>query len=376
MKTFTTSTRSRTDCAQLQIGLADCRSAFLSIGTFAVFAIIAYLIWLKISFDPTVQRQGGKIKPEQRLPPAIYCVWLQPICLVTFGWLSRPSISYWGPLIVSGLFAPASYNLFQAALGYLTDAYPDHIAAVFASNAFARSCFGAGAPLFANAFYTHLGIGWANTLLAFVSLALCPTPYILYRCASTPALITDLARRPCDPQTLEMGFSRRLNDSCTPHRCTSSCIDNVTPGLRSRGVVRGSSSTRVCAFAVQRAAAGAHCAATMDCVLDSSAIRRASPSCARLTFAAFTKAIGTLAKFGDDLEIDASPDAVRSDVIERAEPSAPPVCYVTSTLSIRSRVIPDRVLPSIPHPAVRRGSQGAVDQDPARCQGTHSYKSL
>lgn len=36
-------------------------------------------------------------------------------------------------------------------------------------------------PLFGLQMYNKLGLGWGNSLLAFVSLALCPIPFLFYK---------------------------------------------------------------------------------------------------------------------------------------------------------------------------------------------------
>ncbi|KAK6431448.1 GTPase-activating protein [Oleoguttula sp. CCFEE 5521] len=69
----------------------------------------------------------------------------------------------------------------MAILNYLPDAYPNHIPSVLAGNDLMRASFGAGFPLFANAFYTKLGVGWASSVLAFISIAFIPIPFVLYK---------------------------------------------------------------------------------------------------------------------------------------------------------------------------------------------------
>lgn len=44
-----------------------------------------------------------------------------------------------------------------------------------------RSCFGAGFPLFANAMFKNLGVAWASSTLAFISVAFIPIPFILVK---------------------------------------------------------------------------------------------------------------------------------------------------------------------------------------------------
>ena len=103
-----------------------------------------------------------------------------PICLFLFGWSARPSIHWIVPIIGSAFFAIGTLLLFNSVLNYLPDAYPEYAASVLAGNDFMRSAFGAGFPLFATAMYNHLGVGWASSTLAFLSIAFIPIPFVLY----------------------------------------------------------------------------------------------------------------------------------------------------------------------------------------------------
>ena len=65
-------------------------------------------------------------------------------------------------------------------LNYLADAYPVYAASVLAGNDLVRSSMGAAFPLFATAMYKKLGIGWASSLLGFLSVAFIPIPIFLW----------------------------------------------------------------------------------------------------------------------------------------------------------------------------------------------------
>ncbi|KAN0117373.1 putative caffeine resistance protein 5 [Hyaloscypha variabilis] len=124
--------------------------------------------------------ENGEIKPEKRFPPACVGAFCIPLCLFWFGWTARPSIHWIVPIIGSGWFSVGAFLLFNSVLNYLGDAYPDYAASVYAGNDFMRSSFGAGFPLFAAAMYNNLGVGWASSLLGFLSIAFIPIPFVLY----------------------------------------------------------------------------------------------------------------------------------------------------------------------------------------------------
>lgn len=154
--------------------------AFLGIllGSFIVMPpFFAYLYYyLEPQFD-----DNGDIKPEKRLYTCCVGAFCIPICLFWFGWSARENIHWIMPIIGSAWFSVGAFLLFNSILNYLPDAYPEHAASVLAGNDFMRSSFGAGFPLFATAMYNNLGIGWASSTLAFISIAFIPIPFVLIK---------------------------------------------------------------------------------------------------------------------------------------------------------------------------------------------------
>jgi len=124
--------------------------------------------------------ENGQIKPEKRMPTAIFASFLAPISLLWFGWTARSSIHWIVPILGSSVYASSSLLLFNVVLNYLADAYPRYAASVLAGNDLMRSSFAAGFPLFGAAMNHNLGVGWASTLLALLSCAFIPIPILLY----------------------------------------------------------------------------------------------------------------------------------------------------------------------------------------------------
>jgi MFS transporter, DHA1 family, multidrug resistance protein len=124
--------------------------------------------------------EKGEIAPEKRLQPAFVGAFCIPICLFWFGWTSRPGVHWIVPIVGSSFFTIGAFLLFNSVLNYLGDAYPEYAASVYAGNDFMRSSFGAGFPLFAAAMYNKLGVGWASSLLGFLSILFIPIPFALY----------------------------------------------------------------------------------------------------------------------------------------------------------------------------------------------------
>lgn len=138
--------------------------------------------------------ENGTIRPEERLKPAIVGAFFIPICLFWFGWSARPNVHWIMPIIGSAFFPVGAFLLFITVLSYLGDAYPKYIASVYAGNDLVRSAFGAAFPLFANAMYSRLGVGWASSLLGFISIAFIPIPFVLVRYGEQIRKMSKMAR--------------------------------------------------------------------------------------------------------------------------------------------------------------------------------------
>jgi hypothetical protein len=64
---------------------------------------------------------------------------------------------------------------------YLTDSYTIYAASVLAANTVLRSLVGALLPLAGPTMYKALGLGWGNSLLGFIALAMVPLPIIFWK---------------------------------------------------------------------------------------------------------------------------------------------------------------------------------------------------
>ncbi|KAJ6112013.1 hypothetical protein N7523_008074 [Penicillium sp. IBT 18751x] len=104
-----------------------------------------------------------------------------PVGLFWFAWANSPSI-HWMASIAAGVpFGFGMVMVFLPVLNYLIDAYTIYAASVLAANAALRSIFGAAFPLFTAPMYENLGIHWASSIPAFLSLACVPMPFLFYR---------------------------------------------------------------------------------------------------------------------------------------------------------------------------------------------------
>lgn len=153
--------------------------AFLGI-LIGAFVTMGPFFWYVHRYMEPLFNAQGEIKPEYRLRPAFVGAFFIPVCLFWFGWSARPEVHWIMPIIGSSFFTVGAFLLFMSVLTYLSDAYPKYVASVYAGNDLFRSSFGAAFPLFANAMYTRLGLGWASSLLGFLSILFIPIPFVLY----------------------------------------------------------------------------------------------------------------------------------------------------------------------------------------------------
>ncbi|KAK7703155.1 hypothetical protein SLS57_011038 [Botryosphaeria dothidea] len=127
-----------------------------------------------------VARNGGKGVPEARMYLARGGTFLLPISLFWFAWTSFPSVHWIVPIIASAFFGAGIYIIILAILNYVVDSYQTYSASALAGVILVRNLVGAGFPLFAKQMYENLGLEWASTLLAFLSIVMCPIPWVFF----------------------------------------------------------------------------------------------------------------------------------------------------------------------------------------------------
>ncbi|KAE8138709.1 major facilitator superfamily domain-containing protein [Aspergillus pseudotamarii] len=126
-------------------------------------------------------KEPGRSEPEYRLPPAIVGGILIPLGLFWFGWTTYSSIHWIVPIIGSAVFGGGLLLAFTGIFTFLVDAYPQYAASALAANGFARCTFAAAFPLFGSQMYDKLGYQWATSLLAFLTVAMMPFPWLFFK---------------------------------------------------------------------------------------------------------------------------------------------------------------------------------------------------
>ena len=158
-----------------------CGLAFIGVGLgfFLSLALVA-----KLS-DATVVRMtranNGIFEPEMRLPACVFFAFFIPITFFWYGWAADKKVQWIVPILGLAPFGFGMIGIFMPIQTYLIDAFPEFAASSLAALTASRSLFGALLPLAAPKMYAKLGLGWGNSTLGFIAIALIPAPALIYK---------------------------------------------------------------------------------------------------------------------------------------------------------------------------------------------------
>nr|QPF70305.1 major facilitator superfamily transporter [Lasiodiplodia theobromae] len=147
---------------------------YLGIGIGSVIGQWVYTVWGNRSVRRALAK--GNFTPEKRLPLMFPGAAAMPIGLFWYGWTVEKHTHWIVPIIGTGFVGFGLMLIFMAPNTYLVDVYTLHAASAMAANTVLRSTFGAFIPLAGQSMYEALGLGWGNSLLGFVAIALIPIP--------------------------------------------------------------------------------------------------------------------------------------------------------------------------------------------------------
>lgn len=121
-----------------------------------------------------IQAKGKEAAPEVRLEALVPAAILFPIGFFWYGWATEKQAHFIVPIIGLAIIGLGMIGSFMGVQTYLVDSYPRYAASVTSSNTVLRSLVGALLPLAGQPLYENLGLGWGNSVLAFIALALAP----------------------------------------------------------------------------------------------------------------------------------------------------------------------------------------------------------
>ncbi|RAH47235.1 putative MFS polyamine transporter [Aspergillus brunneoviolaceus CBS 621.78] len=160
-----------------QIGLS-----FISVIVGYVLAAFMFGVFDKTLYVRARVAGGGVAAPEHRLYSAMAGSVLLPVGLFWYSWEAHAG-GHWAALVCAGIpFGVGAFSLFLSTITYLVDVYQAGAAAsALAANGVIRYILGATFPLFTVQMYEKLGVHWAGSLFAFLSLLLLPIPWALFK---------------------------------------------------------------------------------------------------------------------------------------------------------------------------------------------------
>ncbi|KAF4548501.1 Efflux pump radE-like protein [Elsinoe fawcettii] len=166
-------------------GIAGLAFLGIGIGMFLGLALFGATSDRRIrSLKAKAEEKGGTVNdvpPEVRLEGMILAAIVIPVGLFWYGWSAEKKIHYIMPIIGTGFFGLGNIGVFIAIQTYLVDCFPLYAASVTSTHTVVRSLLGAFLPLAGRPLYADLGLGWGNSLLGFIAVAMIPIPLVLLK---------------------------------------------------------------------------------------------------------------------------------------------------------------------------------------------------
>tara|TARA_R110002003_G_scaffold135_11_gene12592 strand:- start:2787 stop:3704 length:918 start_codon:yes stop_codon:yes gene_type:complete len=123
----------------------------------------------------------GPVKPEYRIVPLIPAAFCIPVGLFLYGWTTNYK-THWIAPEIGTVFVGIGINVLMMCIAtYFMDANPRFEASANAACTAVRSLIGALVPLFGRSMYEAMGLGWGNSLLGFLTLAMAPLPWFFFK---------------------------------------------------------------------------------------------------------------------------------------------------------------------------------------------------
>ncbi|TLS29408.1 hypothetical protein PpBr36_01489 [Pyricularia pennisetigena] len=155
--------------------------SFLGLGIGSLVAQIVFTWTSDAYVQRRAEREGNGMKPEYRLLWLPFGAAVLPIGFFIYGWTVEYKVHWIAPILGMGVVGVATILLFMSMTMYLIDSFTMYAASALAANTLIRSIAGAVLPLAAPKMYAKLGLGWGNSLLAFIALAMVPVPFVFQR---------------------------------------------------------------------------------------------------------------------------------------------------------------------------------------------------
>ncbi|KAL1759618.1 major facilitator superfamily domain-containing protein [Schizophyllum commune] len=119
--------------------------------------------------------------PEARLYTMMVGSIFLPIALFIFAFTGGYEWVHWvGPCFGGGVFGWAMILIYISANSYIVDSYSNFAASAIAAKTLMRSEIGAMVPLYVTQMFHNMGFQYAGLLLALISVAIMPIPFVFF----------------------------------------------------------------------------------------------------------------------------------------------------------------------------------------------------
>jgi len=155
--------------------------AYIGIGIGCGIGIIAFG---KLS-DRLVRDGGtdGKYRAERRMILVMIFCPLVPVGLFIYGWTAYYKVQWVVPIIGTAITGMGVVMITSSSQIYIIDVFgPQAAASALAAMTLLRNIIGCCLPLAGPSLYTNLGLGWGNSVLAFIAVGFIAVPFFFYWC--------------------------------------------------------------------------------------------------------------------------------------------------------------------------------------------------
>lgn len=154
--------------------------AYIGLGVgFFVSTFFGGILGDKI-YQTMAEKNGGKGKPEMRIPALVFGSLFVPIGLFWYGWSAQAQTHWILPIIGTCFYGFGMMATYLPIQLYLVDTFTYAASAIAAAAVF-RSVLGFAFPLFGEQMFAALGYGGGNSLLAGLAIVFgIPFPIWLY----------------------------------------------------------------------------------------------------------------------------------------------------------------------------------------------------
>ena len=158
-----------------QVGLL-----YLGPGLGFLFAVWFIVPRIDTVYNRLAERNGGKAKPEYRLPLANIGSFLIPVSLFWFAWTVQIHAHWMASISATFFYGVGQVMILNTTQNYYIDSFEKYAASAIAAGALFRSLFGGVVPLIAPLLFEKLGYGWGISVFGFISVAIAPAPLVFF----------------------------------------------------------------------------------------------------------------------------------------------------------------------------------------------------